>query len=276
MTTQLSRVDGNLHLDTWTMMKEQAGMLVKTGFLPTAIKTPEQAVAIMLKGRELQIPSMYALSNIAVIQGKPVCNAELMLALIYRDHGDEAIRFPQSDHERCTIAYRRRSWSEPQTYSFTFEDAKRAGLAGSQTWQKYPAAMLRARCISAVARLAFPDSIGGMYTPEELGAAVTVNDEGSIEVLDVTPPPPVEIIGPPQQTINANLRRKAETTPDQAAAMFWDRFEGVLGSRDWTAVRRLLETDEEPEMIEPATVEGWREAWRAVDAALAQELDNAA
>jgi hypothetical protein len=273
MTTALSRTDGNLHVDTWTMMKEQASMLVKTGFLPTAIKTPEQAVAIMLKGNELRIPSMYALSNIAVIQGKPVCNAELMLALIYRDHGDEAVRFPQSDHERCTIAYRRRSWHEPQTYSFTLDDAKRAGLTSNQTWQKYPAAMLRARCISAVARLAFPDSIGGMYTPEELGAAVTVSDDGAIEVLDVTPPPLNSL--PAQQTINANLKRRAETTPDQAAAKFWDRFEGVLGSREWSSVQRLI-GDVGVYAVPPDTVEDWRTCWRMVDTALAQELDNAA
>lgn len=262
MTTALSRTDGDLHLDTWTMMKEQAGMLVKTGFLPTAIKTPEQAVAIMLKGNELRIPSMYALSNIAVIQGKPVCNAELMLALIYRDHGDEAIRFPQSDHERCTIAYRRRSWHEPQTYSFTIADAQRAGLTSNQTWHKYPAAMLRARCISAVARLAFPDSIGGMYTPEELGAAVTVNDEGAIEVLDVTPPPQVV--------------RPMLTAPDPeveaAEAAFWEQFGGVLGYTDWAAAQAVLNTKRQ----KPNTVDGWSRATQAMHAALKAETKQAA
>lgn len=269
--TALSRIDGDLGTDTWQMMKEQAGMLVKTGFLPTAIKTPEQAVAIMLKGRELNIPSMYALSNIAVIQGKPVANAELMLALIYRDHGDEAIRFTQSDNKVCTIAYRRRSWKQAQTQSYTIEEAKQAGLLNNQTWQKYPQAMLRARCVSAVARLAFPDSIGGMYTPEELGAAVTVSDEGTIEVIDVTPPPPpqIEVVQAPQETINGNMRRKAEVTPEQAGLKFWEHFAPVLGDSDFQLVDRLLDR----QVAIPQTVDEWRHLWREVDAALAEQND---
>lgn len=160
----------------WTNIFDMAEKLVPTGFLPESIKTPAQAAAVMLKGRELGIPPMYALSNIAVIKGKPTCGAELMLALIYRDHGDNAIQFPETSAERCTIAYRRRNWDQPQTYSFTMQDAQRASLT-TNTWRQYPAAMLRARCISAVARMAFADSIGGMYTPEELGATVTVVDE---------------------------------------------------------------------------------------------------
>src|SRR4029434_8392989 len=143
----------------WAMAKEQASMLIKTGFLPESIKTSEQAVAIMMKGHELGIPSMYALSNIVIIKGKPTCSAELMLALVYRDHGDNAMRITESTPESCTIAYKRRTWMSEQRYSFTMADATRAGLAGSVTWRQYPAAMLRARCISAVARLAFPDSI---------------------------------------------------------------------------------------------------------------------
>ena len=160
-------------------------VLVKSGMLPAHIKTPQAAVAIIQKGRELGIQPMYALSNIVSIQGKPTANAELMLALIYRDHGDNAITFTHSDNTACAIAYARRSWKQPQTYTFTIEDAKAAGLLSNQTWQKYPAAMLRARCISAVARMAFPDSIGGMYTPEELGAEV--DEDGTPIQATITP-----------------------------------------------------------------------------------------
>lgn len=173
--------------------------LLPTGFLPSTIKTPEQAVAIMIKGQELRIPPMYALSNIVVIQGKPAANAELMLALIYRDHGDDAIIFQETSATSATISYRRRSWKQRQSFTFTAADAKTAGLTGGN-WAKYPAAMLRARCISAVARLAFPDTIGGMYTPEELGLDADVEtgeigatytprlvDTRSGEILDEPP-----------------------------------------------------------------------------------------
>lgn len=157
----------------WPMVMEQAKMLCSTGFLPSAINTPEKAIAIMMKGRELGIPPMYALSNIAIIQGKPAASAELMLALIYRDHGDDAIQFVETTATVATISYKRRTWKERREHSFTAADAKAAGLTGGN-WSKYPAAMLRARCISAVARLAFPDTISGMYTPDELGVETNI------------------------------------------------------------------------------------------------------
>lgn len=173
--------------DEWAVMTEQAAMLVQTGFLPAAIKTKEQAVAVMLKGRELGIPPMHALSSIVVIQGKPTCSAELMAALVYRDHGDDALVFTEATPTRCTISYKRRNWSARQSYSFTVEEARQAGLSGGN-WQKYPAAMLRARCISAVARMAFPDTIGGFHTTEEMGGSVTVDTTGEIVPIPETLP----------------------------------------------------------------------------------------
>ncbi|HEY8745421.1 MAG TPA: recombinase RecT [Chloroflexota bacterium] len=157
-----------------------ANVLVGTGFLPASIKTAEQAAAVMLKGQELAVPPMLALSNIVIIQGKPTANAELMLALVYRDHGDDAVVFSETNAARCTISYKRRGWRERQSFTFSADDARTAGLSGGN-WAKYPGPMLRARCISAVARLAFPDSIGGMYTPDELGAVSQVDgDTGEI------------------------------------------------------------------------------------------------
>lgn len=165
--------------DDWRLMMDMASSLVPTGFLPESIKRPEQAVAIMLKGRELGVPPMYALSNIAVVKGKPTVSAEMMLALIYRDHGKRAIRVKESTNDHCTIEYRLPGW-DVTAYTFTMQDAAKAGLANSNTWKQYPAAMLRARCISAVARMAFPESIAGMYVPGELGEDVTVTDEGEV------------------------------------------------------------------------------------------------
>lgn len=165
----------------WAMTKEQAGMLVRTGFLPQSIKSPEQAIAIMMKGAELGVPPMYALSNIVVVQGKPTCSAELMLALVRRDHGTNAIRVKHSDNQSCTVEWK--EWGEVNAYTFDIDDAKRAGLTNKGgVWTQYPAAMLRARCISAVCRMAFPESIAGMYVPDELGASVTIRDDGEMEV----------------------------------------------------------------------------------------------
>lgn len=174
----------------WTAMLDMADAMIKTGLLPTTIKTAAAAVVLIMKGSELGIPPMQALAQIAVINGKPSLGAELMAALIYRDQGDDALQFAETSTERCTVSYKRRTWAQRREFTFSLEDAKRAGLLGGATWTKYPAALLRARCISAVARMAFPDSIGGMYTAEELGAAVTMRD-GEF-VVEEQPPTPAD------------------------------------------------------------------------------------
>lgn len=184
----LAQINPASHLTTLPLgqLQKLGHALYLTGFLPATIKNGDQAMAVMLKGQELRIPPMYALSNIVVINGKPTCGAELMLALIYRDHGDQAVRFERTDAEACTISYKRRGWTERREHTFTIADAQRAGLS-SGTWKAYPGPLLRARCVSAVARMAFPDTIGGMYTAEELGAAVDV-DQATGELVTIEAP----------------------------------------------------------------------------------------
>jgi hypothetical protein len=163
----------------WGTIYNMAKALLPTGFLPNSIKTAEQATAIMLKGRELNVPPMYSLSNIVIVQGKPTVSAEMMLALVQRDHGIEAMWVEESTNDYCKVGYK--SGNGKKFYTFSMDDAKRANLTKNPVWSQYPAAMCRARAISAVARMAFPGSIGGMYVPGELGDPVNVTDEGEVQ-----------------------------------------------------------------------------------------------
>jgi len=166
---------------TFDGMLKQAQVLVKSGMLPSEVKTPEAAVAIMLKGRELDIPPMQAFSSIYVVKGKPTISAQLIGALIFRaGHGYHVDKL---DDAGCVITFNRKG-ATPYQHTFSIENAKAAGLAGAETWKKYTKAMLFSRCMSAGARIAFPDIIAGMYTTEELAdpESVTV-DEASGEVV---------------------------------------------------------------------------------------------
>lgn len=176
----VSALDIARHMNS---LMELGATLLRSGLLPESIKKPETAVAIIIKGLELGEQPMYALSNIVIVNGKPSISAEMMLARIYRTHGKRAIRVKASEDAHCTVEYRLDGWPDIQSYTFTIQDAQRAGLTGKQVWKQYPAAMLRARCISAVARMAFPECIAGMYVPGELGEPTTVTDDG--EVLSI-------------------------------------------------------------------------------------------
>lgn len=164
----------------WDEATAQAAQLLRSGFLPSEIQRPEQAVAIMLKGHELGLPRMYALANIAIVKGKPTISAEALLTLVHRDYGQGAMRVASTDDKQCTVEWRQPGWDGVSRYTYTWAMAQRAGLVGAGTWQKYPEAMLRARAISAAIRMAFPECGAGLYVPGELGEAVNVTEEGVV------------------------------------------------------------------------------------------------
>lgn len=164
----------------WNMIREQASLAVKTGFLPKAVDTPEKAITIALKGRELGIPPMQAFSHIHIIQGKPTISAELMLSLIYRNVPGTVINYIETSSKACVIEAKRPG-GKPTRFAFTIEEAKQAGLLSKDSWKSYPGAMLRARCVSIVARALFPDAIMGCsYTAEELGGDVEMDETGAV------------------------------------------------------------------------------------------------
>lgn len=189
----------------YQVLNEISEKFIKTGFLPVSIKTPQQALLIAMKGRELGIPPLQALSQIHVIQGKPTISAELMLALIYRNFPEAIITFKKTDNEACIIEAKRTKDQEKQTFTFTIKDAEQAGLLSKDTWRKYPAALLRARNISAMARALFPDAImGASYTPEELGAEVEESEDGftvkdEAQTIDT---PAIETIEPTEDQLS--------------------------------------------------------------------------
>lgn len=153
--------------DEWSQLKELCGIAVRSGLIPQ--KTPEQAITVALKGRELGIPPMQAFTHIVVIQGKPSMSSELMLALIYQRIPGVKIEFIETSNLICKLNITRPG-EKTEEWKFDMEDAKAAQVSGKENWKKYPAAMLRARCISAMARAKCPDALMGVsYTPEELG-----------------------------------------------------------------------------------------------------------
>lgn len=194
-------VKTDLDMTTWEVMRCQVDVLIKSGFLPKAVDTPEKALAIALKGRELGLPMMQAITSIHVIDGKPTISAELMAALVYQRLSGAILRCIETSDKIATYEAGRPG-DKILKMSFTWEEAVRAGLTGKDNWRKYPAAMLRARCCSAICRIVFPDAIMGVDTPDELGAITTEEGEPvEGEIINITPSKPM-----PQ--------RKSKASPD--------------------------------------------------------------
>ena len=139
---------------------EMANAISKSNFF--GLKTPEQAAALMLVAQADGLHPAKAATHYHIIQGKPSLSADAMLARFqaaggrvkWEAYGDDAVigTFTHAAGGSVTIRW----------------DIDRAKKAGVQNLQKFPAAMMRARCISEGVRTVYPGVIVGMYTPEEV------------------------------------------------------------------------------------------------------------
>lgn len=193
--TNLTVRNSNISLlteDVFNQMRSQCEVLVKSGFLPSAIKTAESALAVAMKGRELGLPMMLSFSYIYVIDGKTGITAEGMNYLIKKNCPEAKIRIIKRDTLGCILSAWRPGMDTAIEFSFTIEDAKKALLMASHAWQRYPKNMCFNRAFSDMARTLFPDCIGGLsYMPEEIECA-DIDEDGYPIDTDQTAQPSMD------------------------------------------------------------------------------------
>lgn len=167
MSSELVHVDQTSH--TFDLIGHAASLadrIARTDFVPTALKgKPEAVMAAMLKGHELGMAPMQALSHIAIIQGKPTVSAEGQRALVLARGHDISVK--EMTPAKCVLVGTRAGQSEGTTVSYSMDDAKRAGINRGATWNNYPREMLLARCTTLLCKAVFPDVTGGLHSTEE-------------------------------------------------------------------------------------------------------------
>ncbi len=187
----LNMKTGELSTDQWTLMRNQAEALVKSGFLPVAINTPEKALAIMQKGRELGIPPMEAMSSINVIQGKPSVSPQLMLALARRTGELEDLQMDVSD-KVANVTVKRKGQSA-YTTTFGIKEATDLQLITKDNYKKQPGVMFQWRALAQNLRVTFPDAIAGLYLVEEMiPGEETITTRGSVQMPKSIENKPIE------------------------------------------------------------------------------------
>ena len=144
-------------------MQVMANAIVKSGLF--GMKTPDQALALMIVATaEGRHPGSVA-SDYHIIQGRASLKADSMLARFQQSGG----RVEWHDHTNEKVSA---TFTHPAGGSLRIDwdmaRAKAAGLGGKDNWKSYPRQMLRARVISEGVRATFPAVLNGMYTPEEV------------------------------------------------------------------------------------------------------------
>jgi len=160
-----------LNVDTSKQAMRMAENLSKSKIIPySLVGKPQDIFAIMLMGMERNIPTMTALQEINVIQGKPCVSVYLLTGLVYRDLPTAIIK-PTMDWENETVTCfcARSADSAENGYTSKWDRARveSLGLVGKDNYKKQFMNMLRCRATSEACRVVFPDSILGLYVPEE-------------------------------------------------------------------------------------------------------------
>ena len=167
-------------------VERMALAVAKSGLF--GVKTPDQAMALMLIAQAEGMHPAIAARDYHVINGRPTLRADAMLARFQQAGG----RVEWGEYtDRKVVG----TFTHPQGGSvrieWTTDMAVSAGLTRNPTWKSYPRQMLRARCISEGIRTIYPGVAIGTYTPEEaedMAPQRTVRDMGDAE--EVAPPPP--------------------------------------------------------------------------------------
>ena len=132
------------------------------------IRTPEQAIVILMTGNEIGLTAAQSLASIYVIENRPSLSAQLIAGLLLsRKDVCEYFDLVESDENQATYVTKRVGRPEIRM-TYSIDDAEAANLLGKDNWKKNRKAMLRSRAASNLGRAVYPDILKGLATKEEI------------------------------------------------------------------------------------------------------------
>ena len=175
----------------WNILKDKAQIAVQSRMFGNM--TPQEVLARMMFGQELGLSPMTSMRAVYVTDSKDGRKslglmADAMIALCYA-------KIPGFRHEIEMLPdgsaqgkFWRDGWTKPYVTQFGDKEAKAAGLLEKPgaMYNKYKANMYRSRVKADGARFAGPEACMGLYTPEEMGARVTITADGE-EMVETSP-----------------------------------------------------------------------------------------
>ena len=139
---------------------------------------PEATMAAIIRGMEIGLMPMQALSNIAVINGRASVWGDALPALMQRaGHSIDVDITGEGEKMVATATLIRGDTGKELVRTFSVDDAKKAGLWGKQgPWQQYPKRMLSNRARSLACRDGAADALMGLQVAEEMRDAPPIRD----------------------------------------------------------------------------------------------------
>lgn len=140
---------------------------------------------------------------------------------------------------KCTVRVYRKDWERPAVGVAYWSEY----VQDSRFWSAMPHTMLSKCAESQALRKAFPEDMGGIYTPEEMdqaGPAVVMLDEGAEPTAPLAQDAPANSL---EQDLRASTLLNQITAADSVGALqeAWLATRDVWGSLDERSQRALVE-----------------------------------
>lgn len=218
-----------------------AEIISKSSLCPKAYKDrPGDVLIAVQMGAEVGLSPMQAVQNIAVINGNPSIWGDAALALVKAssvfEFADEKIvgSWDKTDAVASCLVKRKKHAAIER--KFSYENAKRAGLIGRDTWIRYPERMLQMRARSWALRDMFPDVLKGFSIYEEAidisssdYQEVKENQSSNLDGVDLLK----NVLGIPPE-----IQSLEEKVPDESAK--------IISNPITTELKKLIEEKNVP------------------------------
>lgn len=131
---------------------------------------PDMIMAAILRGMEIGLAPMQALSNIAVINGRASLWGDALPAIIQKHgHHIDVVLEGEGDSMIAIATLTRGDTGRDVVRTFSVDDAKKANLWNKKgPWQQYPARMLSHRARAWAVRDGAADALMGLQVVEEV------------------------------------------------------------------------------------------------------------
>jgi hypothetical protein len=161
-----------IELRTFDELFRFSGFVVKSGFAPRGVDTPEKVFLVLQMGLEIGLSPMAAIQNSMVVNGRPGFFGQLVVGLVQSqpDFVDMKTEYLPNETDctsvRVTITRKGRS---PYSGNYSLADARIAKLLDNpdkkDTWGKNPKTMMFWRAFHRAA-IIYSDCIKGLRTVE--------------------------------------------------------------------------------------------------------------
>lgn len=208
--------NGEIETKTFEDLYRVSTQLLKSGMLPKAYDTVEKIMTGVTLVRELKLPPLSGLRQLAIINGSPSLWGELPLALVRNSGLLESIDefLIDKDYKRICFENRnldaeiyaaicviKRKECEQKSFAYTKMDADLNPNSRGIVWKSYRSIMMKRRARSIALKDEFGDVLGGIAIAEydydvipkagqeisvvrEKGSQITLNDEEALNSIN--------------------------------------------------------------------------------------------